>query len=103
MKVWIAAEVAGGAMDCSYRAALAIGNSSIRLLFAIVGRHGVGEDAYDLAKQFSIERQREAQREWHGQDPMTERRFGQDVIHESQRARVHPPAAAARTKATTLT
>jgi hypothetical protein len=36
VKVGVAAEVAGGAMDCGDRAALAVGNAPIRLPLAIV-------------------------------------------------------------------
>jgi hypothetical protein len=51
-------QVTVGALDDSDGAALAVGNASLRLPLAIVGRHCVGEDTQDLAKQSSVEGQR---------------------------------------------
>jgi hypothetical protein len=37
-------------LDDGDRAALAVGDTPIRHALAVVGRHGVGEDAQDLAQ-----------------------------------------------------
>jgi hypothetical protein len=50
VKVRVAAEVAGGAMNGGDRAALAARKSAVRLALAIPPPHGVGEDAQDLAQ-----------------------------------------------------
>jgi len=50
MEVWIAPEVAGGAMNGGDRAALAAGKSAVSLALAIPPGHSVGEDAQDLAR-----------------------------------------------------
>jgi hypothetical protein len=49
-------EVTVGALDDSDGATLAVDNASVCLPLAIVGRYGVGEDAQDLAQQFSVKR-----------------------------------------------
>jgi len=56
--------------------------------------NGVSEDAHHLPKQLSVEREREAQRERHGQHKLSDGDVGQDVIHQGQGARAHPPAEA---------
>jgi hypothetical protein len=43
-------EVTVCSLDDGDRAALAVGDTSIRHALAIVGRHGVGEDAQNLAE-----------------------------------------------------
>jgi len=50
MKVGVAPQVAGGAMNGGDRAALAARKSAVRLALAIPPGHGVGEDAQDLAQ-----------------------------------------------------
>jgi hypothetical protein len=66
MKVGVAAEVAGGTMNGGDRAALAARKSAVSLALAIPSRHGVGEDAQDLAQQCAVEREGKAQREGDG-------------------------------------
>jgi hypothetical protein len=58
VKVRVAPEVAGGAMNGGDRAALAARKSAVSLALAIPPRHGVGEDAQDLAQQCAVERER---------------------------------------------
>ena len=50
MDVRVTAQVAVGALDDGNRAVLAARNASIRQALAVVGRHGVDEDAQDLAQ-----------------------------------------------------
>lgn len=56
VEVGRAAQVALGAMNGGDRAALAVGKSAVSLTLAIPPGHGIGEDAQDLAKEFSVER-----------------------------------------------
>ncbi len=51
VKVGVAAEVAGGAMNGGDRAALAAGKTAVGLALAIPLRHSVGEDAQHLAQE----------------------------------------------------
>ena len=76
VKVRVAAEVTGGAMNGGDRAALAAGKSAVSLALAIPPGHGVGEDAQDLAQQCAVERERKAQGKRHGQDPVTDGSVG---------------------------
>ena len=81
-------EVTVGALDDGNRAAMAAGDASLRLPLAVVGRHGVGEDAQDLTKQFPVEGQRKAQRERHGQHELSYGGFGQDVVQHPLHPRI---------------
>jgi hypothetical protein len=53
-------------MNGGDRAALAARKSAVSLALAIPSRHGVGEDAQDLAQQCAVEREGKAQREGDG-------------------------------------
>jgi len=59
-------------------------------------RHGVREDAHDLAEQLPVEREREAQGEGHREHELSDRDIRQNVVHQVQGALAHPPAEAAR-------
>jgi hypothetical protein len=54
VKVRVAPEVTGCAMNGRDRAALAARKSAVSLALAIPSRHGVGEDAQDLAQQCAV-------------------------------------------------
>ena len=60
MNVGITPKVAVGALDDGNRAVLAACNAPIRQALAVVGRHGVYEDAQDLATASMMEGCRQA-------------------------------------------
>ena len=69
-------QIAVGALDHGDGAAFAVRDAPLRHALAVVGRHGVGEDAQDLAQQFPVESQRKTQRKGHGQHELSDGHFG---------------------------
>jgi hypothetical protein len=102
VNVRVTAEVAVGALDDGNRAVLAAGNASIRQAHAVVGRHGVDEDAQDLAQEFPVEGQGKSQRERHRDHKLSQGHIGQNVVQQIQGASIHTPAATAWTEPATL-
>jgi len=92
VKVRVEPEVAVGALDDRHGAGIASRQAAVGVATAVPSSNGVGEDAHHLTQQFSVEREREAQRERHGQHKLSDRHIRQDVVHKVQRPRAHPPA-----------
>ena len=96
VKVRVEPEVAICALDDRHGAGLASRQTAVDMPPPIPPRHGVREDAHDLAEQLPVEREREAQGEGHREHELSDRDIRQNVVHQVQGALAHPPAEAAR-------
>jgi hypothetical protein len=91
VQMGVKAEVTVGALDDGHGAGLASRQATLDVPAPIPRGYGIREDAHHLAQQLSVEREREAQRERHREDKLSDGDVGQNVIEGLDRLQVLVP------------